>query len=205
MLSTDRSALSARFGCTHQTDGMIWPFVYTPGTRLSLAELAAARLDGDVVEVGEAFMPADVVEGPEIRAASLRPLVAPGLALTHESAAWVHGALADPPVRHSVQRCTERRRNHVLDHRLHYRDLQLPARETVHLGGMPVSSRVRTLCDLLRADAAASDAPRAGAVAMIAAFPGILDEAHRSLASSGPLPFKRQALAWLERPPVRTT
>ncbi|WP_256977916.1 SAM-dependent methyltransferase [Microbacterium sp. Yaish 1] len=184
---------------------MVWPFVYAPGDRLSGAELTAARLDGDVVEVGEAFMPADVVESPEIRAASLRPLVAPGLALTHESAAWVHGALPDPPLRHSVQRCTERRRNHVLDHRLHYRDLQLPAHDTVRLGGMPVSSRVRTVCDLLRADAAAGDTPRRGAVAMIATFPDLLAEAHESLASSGPLPFKRQALAWLESARFRTT
>lgn len=183
---------------------MVWPFVYNPGERLSAAELAAARLDGDVVEVGEAFMPADAIESPEIRAASLRPLVARGLALTHESAAWVHGALPDPPLRHSVQRCTERRRNHVLDHRLHYRDLQLPALDIVHLGGMPVSCRVRTLCDLLRADAAVAAAPQRGAVAMIETFPDIVPEAHEALESSGPLPFKRQALAWLEEARVRT-
>lgn len=183
---------------------MVWPFVYAPGERLSAAELTAARLDGDVVEVGESFMPADVVESPEIRAASLRPLVAHGLALTHESAAWVHGALPEPPTRHSVQRCTERRRNHVLDHRLHYRDLRLPPHETVHLGGMPVSSRVRTLCDLLRADAAAGEAPRRAAVAMLATFPDVLTEAYDSLVASGPLPFKRQALVWLETLRVRT-
>ncbi|OAZ39858.1 hypothetical protein A9Z40_08630 [Microbacterium arborescens] len=184
---------------------MVSPYVYAPGTRLSLAELGAARLDGDVVEVGEAFMPADAVESPEIRAASLRPLVAQGLALTHESAAWVHGALSEPPLRHSVQRCTERRRNHVLDPRLRYRDLQLPASETVRLGGMPVSNRVRTLCDLLRADAAAGDGPRAGAVAMIGMFPDILADARVALACGGPLPHKRRALAWLESWTVRTT
>lgn len=184
---------------------MVWPFVYTPGDRLSAPELAAARLDGDVVEVGEAFMPTDAVETPEIRAASLRPLVAPGLALTHESAAWVHGALVDPPPRHSVQRCTERRRNHVLDHRLRYRDVRLPPAETVRLGGMPVANRIRTLCDLVRADVAADRPPGAAAIAMVATFPGLALDAHRSLAASGPLPFKRQALAWLQDARVTTT
>ena len=41
---------------------MSWPFLYFAGDRLSLAELACARLDGDVVEIGDAYMPADAVE-----------------------------------------------------------------------------------------------------------------------------------------------
>ncbi|SDQ15080.1 SAM-dependent methyltransferase [Microbacterium sp. cf332] len=183
---------------------MVWPFLYSPGDRLSSAELAAARIDGDVIEVGEAFMPADAVETAELRAASLRPLVAPGLALTHETAAWVHGALPDPPARHSVQRCTERRRNHVLDHRLHYRDTRLPPADTVHLGGMPVSDPVRTLCDLVRAALSDGRAPGAAATAMTGIFPDLARAAQNSLTTSGPLPFKRLALAWLRDAEVRT-
>ncbi len=73
---------------------MPWPFLYFPGDRLSRTELSAARLDGHVVEVGEAYMPADAVETRELRAGSARPWLSAALALTHESAAWVHGALA---------------------------------------------------------------------------------------------------------------
>lgn len=65
----------------------MWPFLYFAGDRLSTAELTAARLDGDVVEIGEAFMPADAVETRELRAASLRSFVRDTLAVTHESAA----------------------------------------------------------------------------------------------------------------------
>ena len=56
---------------------MSWPFLYFADDRLSTAELASARLDGDVVEVGEAYMPADAVETRELRAASLRPMISP--------------------------------------------------------------------------------------------------------------------------------
>ena len=49
---------------------------YLPGDRLMQPELSAARLDGHVVEMGEGYIPADVVEGPEARAAALRSLIA---------------------------------------------------------------------------------------------------------------------------------
>jgi hypothetical protein len=76
---------------------MSWPFLYFAGDRLSTAELARARLDGDLVEVGEAYMPTDAVETRELRAGSLRPMIPAALALTRRVAAWVHGALAEPP------------------------------------------------------------------------------------------------------------
>ena len=66
---------------------MSWPFLYFADDRLSTAELASARLDGDVVEVGEAYMPADAVETRELRAASLRPMIPAALAVIRESAA----------------------------------------------------------------------------------------------------------------------
>ena len=50
-------------------------FLHLPGDRLSRAELCAARLDGDVVEIGEAYAPADLVETAALRIASLAPLV----------------------------------------------------------------------------------------------------------------------------------
>ena len=37
-------------------------FLYLPGARLELAELAAAALDGHLVAMGEGFIPADLVE-----------------------------------------------------------------------------------------------------------------------------------------------
>ena len=48
------------------------PFLYFADERLSPAELSAARLDGHLVELGEAYIPADAVETRGLRAGSLR-------------------------------------------------------------------------------------------------------------------------------------
>src|SRR5688572_32502849 len=102
---------------------MASPFLYFADDRLSLAELTAARLDGDVVELGDAYIPADAVETRGLRAGSLTALLGDTLAATHLSAAWVHGALPDPPARHTVQRAVARRRHRLPGRHLVYRDL----------------------------------------------------------------------------------
>jgi len=130
---------------------MSWPFLYFAGDRLSTAELTCARLDGDVVEVGEAYMPADAVETRELRAASLRERVPETLAATRDTAAWVHGAVPDPPSRHSVQRRSPVRLHHVIDARLSYRDQLMPADAIERIGGVWVTTPERTLADLVRA------------------------------------------------------
>ena len=178
---------------------MPWPFLYLPGDALSATELTAARLDGDVVDVGEGFIPADAVETAELRAASLRPLLGSGLALTHASAAWVHGALGEPPARHSVQRSSERRRNAVIDARLHYRDLRVPPDEVQLIGGIPVTTPPRTLSDLVREDITAGRPVAAAAHAMAAAFPGLAASAVAALERTGPVAHKRATIAWLCR------
>ncbi|MBS1907155.1 MAG: SAM-dependent methyltransferase, partial [Actinobacteria bacterium] len=86
-------------------------FLHLPGDRLSLPELTAARLDGDVVELGEAYAPADLVETPALRAAALAPLVQgmQNAAFAGMSAAWIHGAGDAPPELHELQSATGRR------------------------------------------------------------------------------------------------
>ena len=48
----------------------------------SAAELHAAALDGDLVPVGLGWLPADAIETPGVRAASLRPALGDALADT---------------------------------------------------------------------------------------------------------------------------
>ena len=43
-----------------------------------------------------------------------RALLGETLAATHLSAAWIHGALDEPPARHTVQRAVPRRLHHVI-------------------------------------------------------------------------------------------
>ncbi|MCR2814639.1 type IV toxin-antitoxin system AbiEi family antitoxin [Microbacterium jiangjiandongii] len=184
------------------------PFLYFAGGRLSAAELAAARLDGDLVEVGEGYMPADAVETRELRAASLAPLVGRSLAATHLSAAWVHGALDTPPARHAVQRVVTRRLSPPLDARVRYSDVRLDAADADVFGGVAVTTPTRTLADLARSrDAADRDA----ALRLMAIAPHLRGAALAWLAAAGPVPDKRAAAAFLReqvlssaRPPPGT-
>jgi len=173
------------------------PFLYFAGERLSQAELAAARLDGHLVEIGDAYMPADAVETPELRAGSLRALVSPALALTRASAAWIHGALSDPPVRHAVQRLSRLRIHHVIDSRLSYRDYLLREEDVIVLGGVGVTTPPRTLADLVRDMHAGEDGADTVIEAMIAWSPALAAEAADCLTQGPPVHFKRPAAAYL--------
>lgn len=172
------------------------PFLYLPDDRLSSAELSAARLDGHVVELGDAYIPADAVETAALRAGSLRGLLGEAMAATHGTAAWVHGAIATPPVRHSVQRAVAHRLHHVIHRRLSYSDSALPVEDLQLIGGVLVTTPVRTLADLARRAARQPSAADA-AEALAHQDPALVDAARAWFDDHGPVPDKRAALRWL--------
>jgi len=176
---------------------MSWPFLFHAGDRLSGAELCAARLDGDVVEIGEAYMPADAVETRELRAGSLRRIAGDQLAMTHESAAWVHGVLDQPPARHSVQRCVDTRINSVIDGRLRYRDPRLPRSDTDYISGVAVTTLTRTVVDLIRDRVIRENGDAALVQALMSARPELRDAAIAWFEAAGPVQHKRDALRYL--------
>ncbi len=129
-----------------------------------------------------------------LRAASLFGLLGDTLAATHLSAAWVHGALTEPPLRHTVQRAVERRLHHVLGRRIVYRDLRVDEDDLQAIGGVRVTCPVRTLADLSRIpDDEYADAARR----MADLAPELSDAAIHWLQTHGALPHKRAALAFL--------
>jgi len=173
--------------------------LYFPGDRLSGAELAAACLDGHLVSLGEAYIPADAVETAALRAGSIAPLLGETLAATHLSAAWIHGATASAPARHRVQRVGVRRGRTVIDHRLEFHDTPVRHDDLVLLGGIWTTTPARTLADLARVGtgdelAAAHALVRIGVVTP--------HEALALLSTAGRLPGKRDAItllrAWSE-------
>lgn len=169
-------------------------FLYLPGDRLSTAELSAARLDGDVVEVGDGYMPADAVETAALRAGSLGGILLDLYAATHLSAVWIHGGIDEPPSRHSVQRAVPRRVTAVHDRRIIVRDTPLAAGDVESIGGALVTTPTRTLADLCRVD---DIAHRAAAEEFARRAPGLAARTHARLSSRGKLPHKRRALALL--------
>lgn len=170
------------------------PFLYFADDRLSPAELSAARLDGHLVELGDAYIPADAVETAGLRAGSLRDILGDTLAATHLTAAWVHGALHEPPARHTVQRAVVKRLHHVLGRRILYRDGTVKPADLQLRGGVWVTSPTRTLADLARVP----DDDHAEAARLLAdVVPGLAREAITWLEAHGALPHKRTGLAFL--------
>lgn len=129
---------------------MRWPLIYLPDERLSVAELSAARLDGDVVEIGEGYMPADAIESTATRAASLRSLCGTRLVVGSWSAAWVYGALTDPPARHTVMRGAAHRIGNLIDRRAIFHDVGVEQTDVTDVAGVLVTSPLRTVIDVAR-------------------------------------------------------
>jgi len=169
---------------------MTSPFLYFVDERLSLAELSAARLDGHLIEVDAAYMPADTVETSGVRAASLGPLLRDLMAATHLSAAWVYGAISEPPARHTVQRAVPHRIHGVIHRRLHYRDRYLPEADLYRIGGVLVTTPARTAADLARV----GDAEHRAALDGFAPDPEIIKAGIEWLESAGTVPYKVRAL-----------
>jgi hypothetical protein len=172
---------------------MASPFLYFADERLSCAELTAACLDGHLVGLGDAYIPADAVETAALRAGSLARVLGETLAATHLSAAWIHGGLPQPPARHTVQRAVTRRLHVVPERHVVYRDTAVPDEDLELLGGVRVTTPARTLIDLARVRDAAHD--RAARL-LAAARPESVAPAIARL-QQGALPHKRRALGLL--------
>ncbi|WP_309103136.1 SAM-dependent methyltransferase [Microbacterium sp.] len=171
---------------------------YLPGERLSQPELSAARIDGHVVEIGEGYIPADLVESPQARAAGLAALIIPGLAASGPSAAWVHGAGDRPPLRHHAHRAVPHRVRAPQSARLAFHDTALEDHEMLWIGGIAVATPLRTMIDLLLG--IHRDATLAvWAEALLEVLPPLLDEAGVALQSMHRVPGSRAARAEVDR------
>ena len=100
-------------------------FLYLPGERLTIPELSAARIDGHLVDLGEGYIPADLIESPSARAAAIAALVPADTAASGPSAAWIHGAGDAPPARHHVRRAVGHRIRATLPPRVILHDTAL--------------------------------------------------------------------------------
>lgn len=128
-------------------------FVLLPDSPLSPIELRAAALDGEVIALGEAFLPIDAPVTAHARAASLAPLLLDArVVVADRSAAWVWGWGPAPAALTTCVAITARipspdRR------RLRAREVVIDDDERCLLSTVPVTTALRTLIDLARHDA----------------------------------------------------
>lgn len=120
------------------------------GSDLPVAELAAARLDGEVTRLGPAFAPIDVPDGTVRRARSLRAALRDRLIADRLTAAWIHGALSVLPP--GIEACvrTDARVSALLEFEGTIRQVVIEESELLDLGGVLVTDPLRTIFDLLR-------------------------------------------------------
>lgn len=117
---------------------------------LPLPELYAARLDGELFGIDECFCPVDQAPGMEHRGAALAAVSPDRLIAEQHSAAWIWGALDHPPAPHQFCASIGARVRPALSKRLLVREVVIDDESIVSIGGMLVTTVLRTIIDLAR-------------------------------------------------------
>lgn len=116
---------------------------------LPVAELCSAKLDGELIAVGEGWSPVDLPVIESVRAQAAALLVPPRVIAERMTAAWIYGLVPEPTPHHF---CVDARsRAHVVpSSRLRLREVICAAGDTAALGGIRVTTPLRTVIDLAR-------------------------------------------------------
>jgi len=169
---------------------------------LSIAELCAARIDGDLIAIAGAWAPIDEPDVPAFRALVVAHSAPRSLIIERMSAAWVHGASLAPPG--TAQFCVpiDARISVISDPGIAVREVRIDDAEVVSFGRVRCTSLVRTTFDLLR-DTTASDAETVEVVAsLLGAHDSLEQSARLKLEATPRLPHKARAFARLDRAAV---
>lgn len=165
---------------------------------LPLAELCAARIDGELVAIDDGWAPVDEPDLPSFRAAVVALRVPRALIIERRSAAWVHGALDLPPA--VAQFCVPHaeRVAAISDHRTQVREVTLGEGDVVDYRGVRCTSAVRTAFDLLR-DATTTDEDATSIVArLVTEQPAVIEAVRARLDASRRMPHRALAVERLD-------
>lgn len=171
---------------------------YHPGDRLSLAELAAARLDGDVIEIGEGYMPMDTVEGADARATGVAGIIPANTAACGPTAAWIHGAGDSPPALHHVRRTSSTRLRSATTARVMYHERRAAPDSVQTIAGVSVIAVLPTAMELLF-DAALAHTGSPWLRALLLVQPGLLRDLRACLEHTPRRPGRRGAVRLVDQ------
>lgn len=164
---------------------------------LPLAELTAARLDGELYRVDAHFSPIDEIEQPRHRLEALSAGVHERLIAEQLSAAWVWGALAEPPRHHQFCAAIDSRVSRSSVPWRTVREVVLSPTDVEYINGMGVTTPLRTAVDMLRF-AADFGAPEHRIVRQLMRVGGFsIEQCAAAMESRRNLPNKRRAAARL--------
>ncbi len=174
--------------------------MYTPVTALpigpqalSIAELSAARLDGELYPLADRYCTVDLPAFPSLRAASLLLLLPEHAFVERLSAAWLHGALTDPPTLSSLAvpagAGSRPRRSRTFT----LRQVAVSPAELTLIGGCPVTTAERTLVDVLLDEGLGDAEALAVALTLCATGEVTLTSARAALRARRSLPHRTLA------------
>jgi hypothetical protein len=163
------------------------------------AELRAAELDGELFRVGDGYCAVDEVESRRHRALSLAAVLPPRLIAERRTAAWVLGLLDAPPTPLEVcAAIAERARPSRLGGAT-IREVVIGGDEVLELGGLRLTTPLRTALDLARFEVVFGE-PERRLVAGLAGLGGFgLVDCVEAIDGRRNLPAGRQALERLAR------
>ena len=166
---------------------------------LPLAELCAARLDGELFAVDDGWAPLDEPDLPAFRAAVTALRASRSLVIERMSAAWVHGAIAAPPA--LAQFCVplSARIAVIGDHRALVREVRIDDAEIMRFGDVPCTTPVRTAFDLLRDPVLDEPAILDAVVSLATSHPELAAAVRDRFAAVPRMPHKSTALARLDQ------
>jgi len=165
---------------------------------LPLAELSAARLDGELYAVDDGYSPVDVPCGPHERAASIAEYCQGRLLAEQRTAAWIWGALELPPRRHELCASLGARARPTHPIRTSVREVVIDAGEFSVVGGIGVTTPLRTMLDLARFTDDFGEAERSMVRRLAERSAITLERCRSEMDTRTNLPNKRRALARLE-------
>ena len=117
---------------------------------LPLAELCAARLDGDVYAVDDCFAPVDEVDEVGLRALALGRIAPARVIAERLTALWIYGVLPAPPPRHTLCIASATRARVPPSARWIVRECVLRPGDVRLIGSTPVVSPLHAAVDVLR-------------------------------------------------------
>lgn len=156
------------------------------------AELSALRLDGDCFGLGEATVAIDQPVDAATRALTIATVVPAGLVAETSTAAWVHGAAPalHRPLQCSVDRVNGRR---TVPAGAALREVWFAADDVQVLGGVTVTTPLRTAFDLARLEPADAEVDRTiRALLRLAGLTAL--QAAAALRARGAMPHKRRGV-----------
>ncbi|MGV8876661.1 MAG: hypothetical protein ACOH1K_04025 [Rhodoglobus sp.] len=117
---------------------------------LPLPELQCAALDGELYPLDHCFCSIDEFETIHLRARALGVVLDPRIIAERLSAAWVWGALPTAPPRHQLCVAIGARTRPHYSLNAFLREVVISSDEIDSVSGVSITSRLRTVIDLLR-------------------------------------------------------